>query len=73
MNLGLWEKLKQAFPNTIPVERPLVKEHNINNPHQLAGFTSTEGCFQIMAIKPITHKLGMIIYLDFRLTQHERD
>jgi len=33
MNLGLSDKLKIAFPNTIPVIRPLVNLNEIKNPN----------------------------------------
>jgi hypothetical protein len=33
MNLGLSEKLKVAFPNSIPVSRPKVEDQPIKNPH----------------------------------------
>jgi hypothetical protein len=41
MNNGLSNELKTAFLNTIiPVERPLVLDQEIKDPHWLAGFTS---------------------------------
>jgi len=47
MNNGLPDILKAAFPNTIPVQRPLTESQapiNID-PNWLAGFVSGEGCF----------------------------
>ena len=45
MNLGLSADLKSAFPDIVPVVRPLVETKTIDNPYWLAGFTSAEGCF----------------------------
>jgi len=33
MNNGLSDELKAAFPDTIPVQRPLVKDQIIKDPH----------------------------------------
>jgi hypothetical protein len=33
INLGLPDKLKVAFPNTVPVIRPIVNLNEIRNPH----------------------------------------
>ena len=41
-NLGLSDKLKQAFHDVHPVARPIVKDQN---PHWLVGFTAAEGCY----------------------------
>jgi hypothetical protein len=48
MNLGLSDELKVAFPDIIPVPRPLIKEKKINNPNWLAGFIYGEGCFFLL-------------------------
>ena len=42
MNRGLSEKLKVAFPDVVPVERPLFELTQTIDPHWLAGFTSGE-------------------------------
>jgi len=50
MNNGLPDILKAAFPNTIPVQRPLTESQapiNID-PNWLAGFVSGEGCFFLL-------------------------
>jgi hypothetical protein len=47
-NLGLAEELKAAFPNTIPVPRPIVEDQEIKDPNWLSGFVSAEGCFLIV-------------------------
>ena len=73
MNRCLPLKLKDAFPNIIPVERPLVKNYPIPDPQWLAGFTSAEGCFFIVIQKSKDTKLGKAVQLKFILVQHTRD
>ena len=72
INKGLSDKLKVAFPNIIPVQRPLVKSPPIFDPYWLAGFVRGEGCFFINLYKTTT-KLGFSVYLVFQVTQHSRD
>jgi hypothetical protein len=73
INLGLSDKLKEAFPNTKPVERPLIQGQRINDPYWLAGFTSGEGCFHVNIFKSLNYKLGETAHLGFSITQHTRD
>jgi len=73
INKGLSDELKKAFPNTIPVQRPLVLNQVIKGPSWLAGFVSGEGCFYIKMTKSKTHKLGEVVQLVFLITQHSRD
>ena len=72
MNLGLSDKLKIAFPNTIPVIRPLVNLNEIKNPNWLAGFVTREGCF-LIHINKAKIRLGLAVGLVFQVTQHSRD
>ena len=72
-NLGLSDKLKAAFPNVVPVDRPLVKNQIIRDPNWLAGFTAGEGCFMVLIKKSATTKLGETVNLAFKLTQNSRD
>lgn len=44
MNLGLSESLQAAFPDVLPMSRPLVNKPSIS-PEWIAGFASAEGCF----------------------------
>ena len=73
MNLGLSSKLKVAFPDVVPVEKPKVDTALTIDPNWLAGFTSGEGCFFIKIQKKETHSLGFQVILEFKLTQDERD
>ncbi len=50
LNLGLSNVLKSAFPDTIPVSRPLVTNqlsNKIPHPQWVSGFVTGEGCFFI--------------------------
>ena len=72
LNLGLSDKLRAAFPETIPVTRPEVEFRNIPDPFWLAGFASGEGCFRVRVGKTTT-KIGFRVQLEFILTQHSKD
>lgn len=72
MNLGLTVSLKEAFPLTVAVKRPLMENQVIPHPEWLAGFTTGEGCFLIRIGKATTN-VGFKVELVFKLTQHTRD
>ena len=63
MNLDLSEELNKAFPDIVPVVRPLVKNKKIKDQHWLAGFTSAEGRFMIKINKSRSTKLGEAVHL----------
>ena len=73
LNLGLSESLKEAFPETIPVSRPLVDKSKIPDPEWIAGFTSGEGCFYIGVLNTPDRRLGVRVTIKFMITQHIRD
>ena len=73
MNLGLSDKLKVAFPDVVPVERPLVELPQKIDPHWLAGFTDAEGSFLIKVTPPSKTKVRQRVQLVWQLTQHSRD
>ena len=70
INRGLPDKLKAAFPDTKPVQRPVVELRSIPDPNWIAGFTSAEGCFHVNTSKSATNKLGFRAQLRFTITQH---
>ena len=72
MNLGLSDKLKLAFPDVVPVERPLVDLPTKIDPEWLAGFTSAEGSI-IINIKKSNNRVGYTVFLVFVIPQHLRD
>ena len=67
INCGLCLELKLAFPDVVPVVRPLVKIKKIKYPNWLAGFTSGEGCFLIGIQARNSSSLGYQVYLEFKL------
>jgi len=80
MNLGLSDKLKEAFLDIVPVKRyldtegALVSPLKISDPYWLAGFTSAEGCFFVNITKSKSEsELKQTIRLRFIITQHSRD
>lgn len=62
INLGLSDKLKEAFPNIIPVIRPYVdlSKHLPLDSNRVSGFISAEGCFLASVAKSLTHKSGRV-------------
>jgi hypothetical protein len=73
---GISKKLKIAFPNIIPVARPLgakLPNQTIPDPHWVAGFMSGEGCIYVRFKKSSTHKTGLQVELILQMTQHTRD
>ena len=46
-NLGLSEKLVSAFPDVVPVERPIVKDQRIKDPNWFSGFRTGEVSFMV--------------------------
>ncbi len=73
MNKGLPDGLKEAFPDIIPVARPLVKNQSIPDPQWVAGFMSGEGSLIIRVKKSSTNRTGLQVELVFQITQHTRD
>jgi hypothetical protein len=67
---GLAGRLKAAFSDIIPVQRPLVNLEEISDPNWLAGFTDGEGCFNITIFKSKTTSAGLAVKLRFVITQH---
>ncbi len=75
LNLGLSDVLKAAFPNSIPVPRPTVKNSVNLDPQWLAGFTSGEGSFMVEVGKSSANRRetrGQVRWT-FQLAQHSRD
>ena len=62
LNLGLSEGLKTAFPNTIPIIRPLVPKAEIPHHEWMAGFITGDGCFFIKVNKSL-NKAGVCVQL----------
>lgn len=73
LNNGLSDKLKNLFPNIIPVPRPITALTQAIDPHWLSGFTAGEGSFMIIINKSQTCKTGYQIQAKFSIGQHIRD
>ncbi len=73
MNKGLPAVLTEAFPNAIPVSRPLVEVPENIDPYWLAGFSEGESCFNVSISKSKTCKIGFRVQLRFIIGQHSRD
>ena len=73
INRGLSDELKAAFPQCIPVMRPIMVNPKIPHPKWIAGFTSGEGCFKITVKKSSRVTAGFQVLLVFQITQHARD
>jgi len=65
--------LKLAFPDVIPVNRPLVTNPIITDPHWFSGFCSGEACFMVGIAKSSGSSTGYQVYLIFSVSQHIRD
>ena len=70
LNLGLSEVLKTAFPNTIPIIRPLLQKAEIQLQNWMAGFITGEGGFFIKVNKnknKSRNKAGVAVQLVFQV------
>lgn len=72
-NKGFSDVLKKAFPNVIPIPRPLITSQIVKDPYWLTGFTSGEGCFLVSYSKCSKSKFGSRVQLIFSIYQHTRD
>lgn len=72
LNKGLSPELEKAFPNIIPVARPIVQLPVNLDINRLIGFTDGEGSFCVNITKGKT-KIGYVTQINFNLTQHIRD
>jgi hypothetical protein len=73
VNLGLSELQKSEFVNCIPAPRPIVSQPEIPNLDWIAGFASGEACFLVSISKSNRNKIGQVVQLIFKLSQHNRD
>ena len=55
------------------MNRPIVLNKIIPDPHWLSGFTSAEGCYYVNIIQDSRYKTGFQVKLKFQITQHSRD
>jgi len=69
----LSDSLKASFPNTVPVNRPVIKDTAIYSPEWLSGFVDGEGCFTINIYKRKDTVLGEGVKLVLKITQDKRN
>lgn len=69
----LSDKLLSAFPDTVAVSRPIVKDTVTYNPDWISGFVDGEGCFFINIYKRKDSVLGEGVKLVFKITQDSRN
>ena len=73
LNLGLSDVLKEAFPDTIPKDRPEVELKAIEDPQWIAGFADGESCFFVDKSVSKTYRSGYQVRLKFIVSQDYRD
>jgi len=73
MNLGLSDLQKSKFINSKPVYRQIINSDSIPDLNWIAGFTSAEGCFSVSISQSNRTKIGQVIQLKLKITQHNRD
>jgi hypothetical protein len=73
LNKGLSDELKNSFPNVNIIPRPTVEKTEIPDFHWLAGFIDGEGSFNVSVLNSPGNKLGVLVSLTFKVTQHTRD
>lgn len=67
LNDGLTDSLKNAFPDTVPVPRPIVELNETPDPHWVAGFVDGEGCFYVLITKSENSNSGWRVQLKFQV------
>lgn len=76
LNLGLSNQLKEAFPNVMPVNRPLHNSNCIPDPYWVSGFTSGDGSFYFH-LRELNSTVSSNVYrkvvLNFVICLHSRD
>ena len=72
LNKGLPKELLEAFPNIIPVPRPVYQFKGIPNPFWISGFVTGDSAFSV-SIEKSTSKLGKRVRLIFGTCLHIRD
>jgi len=72
MNKGLSDKLKNSFPDIVPVQRLQPNNTLIPDRNWLVGFIEGEACF-LINISKSAGKLGESVQLTFEITQHTQD
>ena len=76
LNLGLSNKLKEAFPNIVPISRPEYIFKGIPNPWWISGFVNGDGSFHLHVSKKnskVSTNVHRKVFLSFVICLHSRD
>ena len=73
LNLGVYKKVFNYYPNIIPVKRGTVKLPLNLNPYWVSGFVSGDGGFSIIVRPSNSYILKQQVSCRFHIAQHIRD
>jgi len=68
---SLMEKTQNSLP--LQPKGAVIKPSLRLDPWNVTGFTDAEGCFGLYIYKNTALKIGWYVFLDFKITLHERD
>lgn len=73
INRGMSNKVKKAFPNIIPVVKPIIHLPDNLNPQWVSGFVGGDGGFSIYVRPAKDYVLLEKVYCRFHIAQHIED
>jgi len=73
INKGVSKKVKEYFPNIIPVDRPVIYLPDTLNPQWVSGFVAGDGGFSIYVRTAKDYVLLEKVYCRFHIAQHVKD
>lgn len=73
INKGVSKKVKEYFPNIIPVDKPVISLPDTLNPQWVSGFVAGDGGFSIYVRIAKDYVLLEKVYCRFHIAQHVKD
>jgi hypothetical protein len=73
LNKGLSPELSEAFPNIVPIARPVYTFNGIPDPYWVSGFVSGDSTFSVSIENSSSNSVGKRIRLIFGTCLHTRD
>jgi len=73
LNKGLSHELSEAFPNIVPIARPVYTFNGIPDPYWVSGFVSGDSTFSVSIENSSSNRVGKRIRLIFGTCLHARD
>jgi hypothetical protein len=73
LNKGLTHELSEAFPNIVPIARPVYTFNGIPDPYWVSGFVSGDSTFSVSIENSNSNSVGKRIRLIFGTCLHARD